>query len=183
MSRAQRARPERSILACSHETPYSGLSLSPSEQYYARPETSVASYPGVAMAYRIRTAYLSFTLAALAACSNSNAPKAAGPPVNISVSAGSGQHGATGSDLIAHIAVKVTDESGRGIPNVVVQFAVTAGTGTVSPPQTSTNGSGVAITSWRLGTRVNEESAVVAKLGAEVPVRRSPASDRQSNPS
>jgi YVTN family beta-propeller protein len=116
------------------------------------------------MLHRIRTAYLFFTLAALSACSNSNEPKAPGPPANISVSAGSGQHGSAGTDLIAPIAAKVTDANGQGVPNVPVQFSIAAGSGSVSPTDATTNRAGVALSSWRLGILANEPSAVVAKL-------------------
>jgi DNA-binding beta-propeller fold protein YncE len=116
------------------------------------------------MPYRIRTAYLSLTVAAFAACSNSNEPRAPGPPANISVSAGSGQHGSAGTDLIAPIVAKVTDANGQSVPDVAVQFSVLAGSGSVSPSEALTNRSGLAIATWRLGTSANQASAVVAKL-------------------
>lgn len=116
------------------------------------------------MPHRIRTAYLSVTLAALAACSDSYGPKAPGPPVNISVSSGSGQHGAAGVDLVAPLVAKVADASGQGVPNVAVQFSVMAGSGTVTPSEVLTNRSGLATATWRLGTSANQASAVVAKL-------------------
>lgn len=58
-----------------------------------------------------------------------------------------------GDVLSAPTAFTVQDQYGNGIANQTVTFAVTAGGGSVSPATATTNASGSASTTWRLGNR------------------------------
>ena len=114
---------------------------------------------------RLRPAFAIAAATALTvACKDSNKPEPPGPPANVSVSSGSEQHGAAGTALLAPVAVKVTDAKGRGVSGAAVQFVVLAGGGSVDPVQATTNGSGVAITTWVMGTHVGATSQLLAKL-------------------
>lgn len=110
-----------------------------------------------------RSFVLLAALTALAAgCKDSNAPEKPGPAAHIAVSAGNSQTGSAGSTLVAPIAAKVTDAKGRGVPNVLVYFQPTAGSGSVNPAETHTNGAGVATTIWTLPNRAGTDARVRA---------------------
>ena len=74
---------------------------------------------------------LSLATATLAGCNNSTEPKP-GKPTHIAISAGEAQSGSVGAQLSAPIAVKITDDRGRGVPGVAVDFLVTSGAGQLS---------------------------------------------------
>jgi hypothetical protein len=68
------------------------------------------------------------------------------------------------------VKVKVTDAFGNGVAGVSVAFAVEAGGGAVTPTTALTDASGVAETSFTLGTSVgvNSVSAMAASLASSV---------------
>ena len=101
--------------------------------------------------------------AALAACSGSTQPKP-GKPITIAISAGDGQTAAVGAQLPAPIAVKITDDGGRGVPGVPVDFLITSGGGQLSALSATTNGNGIATTRWTLGTNTAASPQVTAQL-------------------
>ena len=94
---------------------------------------------------------LSLATATLAGCNNSTEPKP-GKPTHIAISAGEAQSGSVGAQLSAPIAVKITDDNGRGVPGVSVDFSVTSGGGQLSAASTTANANGIATTRWTLGT-------------------------------
>src|SRR5688572_16700307 len=101
----------------------------------------------------------------LAACGGGGTePEPIGAPATLAVSAGNGQSGMAGQTLLAPIAAKVADASGRGVPNIPVTFAVTAGEGSIEPATSRTNGAGIATVSWRVGTMVGRPQQVVATV-------------------
>jgi YVTN family beta-propeller protein len=91
-------------------------------------------------------------------------PEPVGPPAGIAVSGGNQQTGQPGGLLTAPVAAKVTDASGRGVPNIPVDFTIIAGEGAIVTPFVRTNGAGIATTRWRLGTIAGSEQRVVATL-------------------
>ena len=103
------------------------------------------------------TGFWTLTLFAAAGCGDTPDGPAAGPPARIAVSAGNEQTGPAGELLPAPIAVLVTDQGGHGVPNVPVLFAVLTGGGEITPASSLTNGAGVALSSWRVGTAAPRE--------------------------
>lgn len=76
-----------------------------------------------------------------------------GPASSISAISGNGQTGAPGSTLADPLTARVTDAGGNPKPAVDVTFAVTAGGGSLSATQATTNASGDATSGqWTLGT-------------------------------
>lgn len=108
---------------------------------------------------------LSLTAAVLlsAGCGNSTDP-GPGKPTTITISAGDGQSGGVGTQLTAPIAVKVSDDKGRGVPGVNVDFLVSSGFGQLSASSAPTNAAGIATTRWTLGTNIAAAQAVTAQL-------------------
>ncbi|MBK8247972.1 MAG: Ig-like domain-containing protein [Gemmatimonadetes bacterium] len=75
-----------------------------------------------------------------------------------------------GTAVAAPPSIKVTDAGGNPVPNVAVNFTVTAGGGTVSPQALLTNTQGVATaSSWLLGTTAGPNQ-VTATAGTLPPV-------------
>lgn len=103
----------------------------------------------------------------LAACNgDSTGEKRPGPPASIARPAGDGQTAPVASGLPTPLMVRVTDADGKPTPNITVDWAVTAGGGSVVPAGTLTNADGVATTVWTLGPQAGPQgvSATVAGL-------------------
>ncbi len=75
----------------------------------------------------------------------------AGPPSKISVASGDNQTGTVGQPLLSPLTVMVTDSNNIPVAGVAVIFAVTAGGGTLSATQATTDPSGQASTVLTLG--------------------------------
>ncbi|MDP1860433.1 MAG: leishmanolysin-related zinc metalloendopeptidase [Gemmatimonadaceae bacterium] len=89
----------------------------------------------------------------------------AGGATKIVVTGGNSQTGLAGAQLGTPLSASVQDQFGNGIPNQQVTFLATAGGGSVSPAQVTTNASGVATGAvWRLGNRGGPQ-AVSATAG------------------
>lgn len=91
-------------------------------------------------------------------------PERIGPAVTVSVSGGNGQIGTPGQILVAPIAAKVSDGSGRGVPDIPVEFRILAGGGSLESTSERTNSAGVATVRWQVGTVAFREELVVAAL-------------------
>ena len=106
-----------------------------------------------------------FVITAIAtSCGDSTSPEQPGPPTGIKVSAGDKQTGSAANVLAAPLAAKVTDASGRGVPDIDVTFRPIDGSGTVSPTSARTNSTGVALTSWTLPNVAGTPATVRAVL-------------------
>ncbi|MGJ5673033.1 MAG: N,N-dimethylformamidase beta subunit family domain-containing protein [Nostochopsis sp.] len=79
---------------------------------------------------------------------------------------GDNQTGATGATLPNPLVVEVKDDAGNPQSGVTVNFAVTAGGGSVSPTSAQTNASGQASTTLTLGTASGATSAVTNTVSA-----------------
>jgi hypothetical protein len=94
---------------------------------------------------------------------------ASGPPdqsLTIAKVSGDLQEGIAGETLLQPLTVRVTDAQGTGVPGVQVEFAVTAGGGTIAGSPATTDAQGVATAGpWILGTTVAEQS-VSASVGS-----------------
>lgn len=99
----------------------------------------------------------------LAACSSSEAPP---KPAALSATAGSNLTATVGTATAAAPSVKVTDEGGSPVPNVVVTFAVTAGGGTLQRTSATTDAQGVASAGqWTLGTTAGTNTVTATAPG------------------
>jgi hypothetical protein len=78
---------------------------------------------------------------------------------NIEALGGNGQIGSVGGPLSDSLSVQVTDAAGHAVPGVSVNWSVILGGGTISPPSSTTNGSGVAAAEFTLGPVEGEQQA------------------------
>jgi hypothetical protein len=65
-------------------------------------------------------------------------------PAQMQIVSGTPQSGATGSAALKPLAVAVKDNSGKAVPNVTVQFAITQGNGLLSAGSANTDNNGMA---------------------------------------
>ena len=94
-------------------------------------------------------------------------------PASIAVTAGPAHSIAKATDLPVlpdagsanPVSVKVTDAYGNGIAGVNVTFAVASGGGSVTPSAALTDASGVAATTFTLGTRIDANSVSATAAG------------------
>lgn len=88
-----------------------------------------------------------------------------GPPSDVMPSAGNGQNWYFNNPLPTPLRVTVVDLSGRPVPGVAVMWAVSSGSGTVSPAQSTTDASGEASTTDSVGSStIQRVSATVTGL-------------------
>lgn len=125
-------------------------------------------------AVRWRSAILTAVVAA-SACSGENAPSVTGPetPAEKSYSfasvTGNEQSARAGEPLPVPITVLVKDESGNAASNVLVEFTVASGGGSVSSSGVMTDADGRASAKWTLGWAVGKQSLWIhhgSSLGA-----------------
>ncbi len=76
----------------------------------------------------------------------------AGAAATLSVQSGGSQTGTFGAMLGAPVVLKVTDSYGNPVSGTTVTFAVTGGGGAVGTPSATTDASGLASTTWTLGS-------------------------------
>jgi len=110
---------------------------------------------------------LSATAAGVATPAAFTATGTAGAATQIAVNAGNGQSATVNTAVATAPSVLVRDAFNNPVSGVGVTFAVTGGGGSVTGPNQTTNGSGVAtVTSWTLGTiaGTNNLSATSAGL-------------------
>lgn len=101
------------------------------------------------------------SLLLLGACGG--APEDPVTPGSIGIATGNNQTGVVGTALPATLSVVVRDTKGRLISGQRVDWDVAAGAGTVTPAASRTDASGVAVTTWTLGT-----TAGVGRVSAQV---------------
>lgn len=87
-----------------------------------------------------------------------------GAPARLLAVSGDGQQATPGSTLGEPLIVRVEDRDGRPVPGVPVEFRVAYGGGLLSPRTATTNASGIAQTTWTLGT-ATEPGSVIASVG------------------
>jgi hypothetical protein len=103
-------------------------------------------------------------------------------PAALVLQSGGGQSGQPNTALPAAILVRVDDAFGNGVNNVQIQFAVSAGGGSVTPTTATTANGGAIFTNWTLGASgtqtltitspvlPNSPLSVSATFGAGAPV-------------
>lgn len=83
---------------------------------------------------------------------NITATATAGAASQLQKTTGDAQSGTVGTALTARPSVRVQDRFGNNVANASVTWSVAAGGGAVSPAVSTTDASGVASTTWTLGT-------------------------------
>ncbi len=78
---------------------------------------------------------------------------------------GDGQIGPPGEQLSEPIAIEILDAAGKPIPDILVQFKVPTGNGSVIPETAKTDGDGRAQAKWTLGPDAGEQQIVVSAIG------------------
>lgn len=81
----------------------------------------------------------------------------AGSPATIALAAGDAQTGQIGDALPLPVVVKVTDQHGNAVPGATVTFGAAVGNGSATPPSPSTDASGVASSTWTLGSTIGAQ--------------------------
>ena len=90
-----------------------------------------------------------------------------GPPAAVSIVDGQSQSGVAGTQLALPLRVRVTDSTGRSIPNWVVTFHVTQGGGSVFSGAAMTSAEGIAVERWTLGTSTADSQRVEVRAVRE----------------
>lgn len=115
----------------------------------------------------VRARFLAMATAVLLlpACKSDSATSVPTPGARVKVS-GDQQIGNRGSALPIPIRVRATDSAGTPLKGVTVTFSATSGGGSVTPPSMVTNDSGLASTTWILGSASTDQtlSAIVGGL-------------------
>lgn len=125
----------------------------------------------IARSLAIRPMAWCITLCALIAisCGGESTTGPSATPTSIAIQDGSGQTGTVATTLGTALSVVVKDISGNAVSGATVDFRAGAGGGTVSPSSATTNASGMAQTSWTLGT-VSGVVKVTADVSGVTPV-------------
>ncbi|MBA3260581.1 MAG: Ig-like domain-containing protein [Gemmatimonadales bacterium] len=91
----------------------------------------------------------------------------AGAAAGLSLVSGDGQSAVVGTPVPDLLVVRLLDAQGNPVVGVPVAWVVGAGSGTVAPQTTSTDGAGLASTQWTLGPApgANTLTAVVSGIG------------------
>jgi len=91
---------------------------------------------------------------------------------NIALSAGNAQSDTVAATLPVAYAVLITDSAGNPVAGVAVGWAVTGGGGSIAPPSSNTNASGIATATRTLGTTAGTQTATASVgglIGSPVP--------------
>ncbi|MDQ3555910.1 MAG: GDSL-type esterase/lipase family protein, partial [Gemmatimonadota bacterium] len=79
--------------------------------------------------------------------------------------AGGGQQGTAGTPLPEPVVVRVVDRHGNGVGGIAVEWAVTAGGGSLSPASIPTDAEGFARATWTLGSVAGANTAQARASG------------------
>ena len=90
----------------------------------------------------------------------------AGAPANIVIQSGNNQTGTVGQTLSSPLQVLVTDSENNPLSGVTVSWAPDPGDGSASPTTSATNGSGIASSSWTLGSTAGGQTLSAGASGA-----------------
>ncbi|MBL0171561.1 MAG: hypothetical protein IPP90_12670 [Gemmatimonadaceae bacterium] len=112
---------------------------------------------------------LALLVVILAACRKDSPTGPSATPAALRLQGGSGQTATVGTVLATPLSVVVTDASGKAVSGARVDWDVGVGAGTTAPSSATSNSSGVAQTTWTLGT-VAGTLRVSAQVGGLTPV-------------
>src|SRR5256886_530007 len=81
---------------------------------------------------------------------------------------GDGQTGTVGATLPTSLAVRVADQFNNPVAGVTVTWTPPSGSGSVNPPTSTSNASGIAATRWTLGTAAGPQTVQATGAGSPV---------------
>src|SRR5205085_199208 len=81
---------------------------------------------------------------------------------------GDGQTGTVGTALPTQLSVRVTDQFNNPVAGVTVTWTPATGSGSVNPTTSTSNGSGIAATTWTLGTAAGTQTVQATGAGSPV---------------
>src|SRR5207249_2293740 len=81
---------------------------------------------------------------------------------------GDGQTGTVGATLPTPLAVRVADQFNNPVAGVTVTWTPPSGSGSVNPPTSTSNASGIAATSWTLGPGAGTQTVQATGAGSPV---------------
>src|SRR3989442_1736250 len=82
---------------------------------------------------------------------------------------GDGQTGIVGTTLPTQLSVRVADQFNNPVAGVTVTWTPATGSGSVNPTTSTSNGSGIAATTWTLGTAAGTQTVQATGAGSPVP--------------
>ena len=121
------------------------------------------------MGIRKRTSQVAVLIACLAlaaGCSEDDGFVEPPSPATLTIVGGSPQTGTVTLPLGQTLRVRVTDDDGEPLGGVEVSWAVTAGQGTLATATSTTDGDGVAVNSWTLGSTEGQQTVTASVSGA-----------------
>ena len=89
----------------------------------------------------------------------------ASSPTTMTKAGGDEQSAEVGRRLADALVVKVVDEHGNGVPGAAVAWAVSTGSGSISPTSGETTATGEAEASWTPGTTTGRQTATASVAG------------------
>src|SRR5438128_4615151 len=81
---------------------------------------------------------------------------------------GDGQTGTVGAPLPTPLSVRVADQFNNPVAGVTVTWTPASGSGSVNPPTSTSNASGIASTAWTLGTAAGTQTVQATGAGSPV---------------
>src|SRR3989442_839555 len=81
---------------------------------------------------------------------------------------GDGQTGTVGTTLPTPLSVRVADQFNNPVAGVPVTWTPASGSGSVNPPTSTSNASGIASTAWTLGTQAGTQTIQATGAGSPV---------------
>lgn len=113
--------------------------------------SGIATFTNLAIAGTIGARTLGFTATGLSGTSV-NVTTTAGPATNIALNAGNNQTATVSTAVATPPSVIVRDQDGNAVSGITVNWAVTAGGGSLGAPSSVSSASGIATNTWTVGS-------------------------------
>ena len=120
------------------------------------------------MGFRMRTSQVAVFLACLAVaagCSEDDGFVEPPSPASLTIVGGTPQTGTVSFPLGQTLRVRVTDDDGSPLGGILVTWAVASGGGSLATATSTTDGDGVAVNSWTLGSTEGPQTVTASAEG------------------
>src|SRR5437899_1605471 len=158
------------LIADAHGNPVPGVSVTWAAATgggSVQPVVSTTDHNGLASTVRTlgagagtQTTTATATLAGGSSTVTFNVNATVGGATQMTIESGDAQVDTVGQTLPVALAVRVIDQFNNPVAGVPIGWTVTDGGGTVNPPSSTTNASGIATTSWTLGTVMSPSDSI-----------------------
>ncbi|HET9438914.1 MAG TPA: Ig-like domain-containing protein, partial [Longimicrobiales bacterium] len=122
-------------------------------------------------------------------CGDGTGPSGPGPAASLTIISGNNIDGPVGTTVGTPLAVRVVDANSRPVPNVLVQFSIPLGGGSLSAAADTSDAEGLASVTWTLGqtagnarAEARAQGVTPAQFNAIVRAGAPAALQRVSNP-